>query len=91
MTPPTIYYSGPNTDKLFRRNMAIMKSIDDGVSWEVHKNVDRGEVSYSALQILPSTVEGNEENPLLGLLYERSDTMSIVFEPDQIVFVKYAL
>lgn len=90
-TPATLYYSGPHTDGLFRRNMTIMKSVDDGLTWEEYIPVDKGEVSYSALQIVPPLSSNPSAQAELGLLYERSDTFAVVFEPDQIVFVRYPL
>jgi hypothetical protein len=72
--------------------MAIMKSTDDGRSWAEHVTVDRGEVSYSSLVVLPPLLSSPSSAPAeLGLLYERSDTFAIVFDPDQILFVRYSL
>lgn len=76
-----LYFSNPNSDMVIRRNMTVFVSSNEGSSWEVLANADRGAVSYSALQYLPGS-KG------LGLLYERSDEMKIVFEPDEIVFWK---
>ena len=67
--------------------MTIFKSMDDGLTWSVLNNVDRGAVSYSALQILPNLNQGNS----LVLLYERSNNIQIVFEPDEIVFYRIPL
>lgn len=84
-----LYFSNPNNNLMIRRNMTIFKSIDDGQSWQVFKNIDRGAVSYSALQILPP-LNNNDTRKLL-LLYERSDSMEIVFDPDQIVLYSIPL
>ncbi len=103
ITPSVMFYSGPNNNGLFRRNMTIMKSFDDGMSWTTHRIVDRGEVSYSAMQIIPtvkSTAKDSEEEEEvsvqamkfdIGLLYERSNTFAIVFDPDEILFVRYPI
>ena len=96
-TPAMLYFSGPHNDKLLRRNMTIMKSSDNGKSWRVHVVVDTGEVSYSAMQIVPqlphrlSPTPSSENVNEIGILYERSETYSVVFEPDEIVFVRYPL
>lgn len=84
-----LYFSNPNNDLVIRRNMTIFKSIDDGNTWQVFNNVDRGAVSYSSLQILPPLHE--KDSRKLLLLYERSDSMEIVFDPDQIVLYKIPL
>ena len=75
-----LYYSGVNGGGLFRRNMTVFYSSNEGLSWNVLESIDGGAVSYSALQLLP--------NRQIGLLYERSNTMQLVFEPDEIVFYK---
>lgn len=111
--------------------MTVLRSLDEGATWEVFRSIDRGAVAYSALQIIPPpstsaysispksasskagkasyqdqpqplyelTDRRSQENELrshlspsiLGLLYERSDNMSIVFAPDQILFVPILL
>jgi sialidase-1 len=94
---PVLLYSGPNTNGLFRRNMTLMSSIDDGLSWTTHRLVDSGAVSYSALQIIPSLpsrapISGPAAAVAeIGLLYERSNELQVVFEPDEILFVRYPL
>jgi sialidase-1 len=86
-----LFYSGPNTNGLFRRNMTIMTSRDDGASWAAAKGglVDAGAVSYSSLQVLPSLALAGRHD--LGLLYERSNTLSLGFEPDEICFWRLPL
>lgn len=99
LVPPSVLlYSGPNNNGLFRRNMTIMRSFDEGLSWSTHRMVDPGAVSYSALQIIPSLPSSSNglsssSSPAaeIGLLYERSNEMQIVFEPDEILFVRYPL
>ena len=91
LNPSMLFYSGPNNNGLFRRNMTIMKSFDDGMTWSTHRIVDRGEVSYSALQIIPSLTSNFGLKYEIGLLYERSDEFFLVFDPDQILFVRYPL
>lgn len=81
-----LFYSGPNTNGIFRRNMTIMKSIDDGATWTDVANVDTGSVSYSSLQVVPTLQPDADGEFDLALLYERADTLSIVFEPDEICF-----
>lgn len=81
---------GAYTNGLFRLNMTVLQSPDEGVTWTPYRNIDRGAVAYSALQILPPAA-GSTDKGILGLLYERSDNVSIVFAPDQIMFVPLAL
>jgi sialidase-1 len=98
-SPPVLLFSGPNNNGLYRRNMTLMKSFDNGITWDTHRVVDRGAVSYSALQIIPALplsshdpeVSENSSPPEVGLLYERSNVLQIVFEPDEILFVRYPL
>ncbi len=71
-----LYYSGANSPSLTRLNMTVFRSLDEGASWDVFRAVDAGSVAYSSLQVLPG---GG-----LGLLYERSNTPTLVFEPDEI-------
>lgn len=78
-----LYFSVPNNGGLMRRNMTVFRSIDEGASWSEYRNVDKGAVSYSAMQIIPSVASG--ETSGLALLYERSNTMQLVFEPDEIL------
>lgn len=86
-----LFYSGPNTNGLFRRNMTVMKSLDNGASWHDVALVDAGAVSYSSLQVVPALQPERQGGFDLALLYERSDTLSIVFEPDQICFWRLPL
>lgn len=83
-----LYFSNPNSDAVIRRNMTVFQSTDEGVSWNVLVNVDTGAVSYSAMQLYPWTVEGDTTPTDLLLLYERSNSIEIVFEPDEIVLWK---
>mmetsp|Transcript_8571 Transcript_8571/g.12794 ORF Transcript_8571/g.12794 Transcript_8571/m.12794 type:complete len:374 (+) Transcript_8571:32-1153(+) len=85
--PAALFYSGPYTDGLFRRNMSILTSRDEGLNWYPVTTVDRGAVSYSALQVIPANEISDSD--IIGLLYERSDSLEIVFEPDEIRFWKY--
>jgi sialidase-1 len=79
----TIYFSNPNNDALIRRNMTVFASIDEGSSWLPLVVVDPGATSYSAL-----VITAPEE---LAILYERSDSFNLIFEPDQIVFWRVPL
>lgn len=73
-----LFFSIPFNNGLIRRNMTILSSADDGINWDVYVSVDVGAVAYSSLQILA--------NGRLALLYERSNTMQLVFDPDEIRF-----
>ena len=84
-----LYFSNPNNDAILRRNMTIFQSMDEGNSWQYYISVDIGAVSYSALQVIPPYT--NNPNSQLVILYERSNTMSIVFEPDEIVLWRVTL
>lgn len=75
-----LYFSDPNFHSVVRMNLTVFKSVDDGQSWTVFKNIDRGAVAYSSLQVRPP-------GHIIELLYERSDSISIVFEPDEILYV----
>lgn len=84
-----LFFSNPNNDLVIRRNMTVFRSLDEGSTWEVHSNVDRGAVSYSAMAVLPAASDGDSDGDGdLFLLYERSEVMQIVFEPDEIVVWK---
>jgi sialidase-1 len=76
-----LYFSDPYDTSLVRMNMTIFSSYDEGLTWNTLTNVDRGSVAYSSLQVRPESV--------VELLYERSDTPSVVFEPDEIVYYSY--
>lgn len=80
----TLYFSDPFTHTVTRVNMTILQSTDDGATWSVHKTVDAGSVSYSALSIVPAAKGAAHSG--LELLYERSDNITVVFDPDQIVY-----
>jgi sialidase-1 len=83
--PNVLYFSNPNNDLVIRRNMTIFKSIDDGQSWDVFREVDRGAVAYSSLQMFPTAALAGGVKRKLLILYERSNSMEVVFEPDEIV------
>jgi sialidase-1 len=74
-----LYFSDPISTSVVRLNMTIMKSLDEGRSWKHHATVDGGAVAYSSMQINPL-------NNQLELLYERSNSAELVFEPDEIVY-----
>lgn len=112
-----LYYSGSYTNGVIRKNMTILTSKDEGMSWTALVVVDKGATSYSALAILDcslevftpsnhvSTIVGavasktgttmisrdNRGGKILALLYERSTSMNIIFEPDEIVLYRFAL
>jgi hypothetical protein len=79
-----LFFSIPYNKGIIRRNMTILSSNDEGQSWQVFKTVDKGAASYSSMQIIPPLDKSISDVTRLALLYERSDTMSIVFEPDEI-------
>lgn len=72
-----LIYAGPVNWPLFRDKMSIYTSDDEGEHWDKFMLVDPGASAYSAL-----AWRGDE----LGLLYERSDKLQIVFEPDHISY-----
>ena len=84
-SPNVLYFSNPNNDLIIRRNMTIFQSLNDGQSWGVFRSVDRGAVAYSSMQVLPAGATVGKGVRKLMLLYERSDSMEVVFEPDEIV------
>ena len=107
-----LYFVGAYSNGLIRRNMTVLQSVDEGITWIPYRTIDQGAVAYSALQIIPSlstttttadaepafangsgsgAVGGTVGSTVLGLLYERSDNISIVFAPDQILFVPISL
>ena len=67
--------------------MTVFESRDNGMSWDVLVNVDRGAVSYSAMQVVSHERGGSS----LYLLYERSNSIQIVFDPDEIVLYRISL
>lgn len=77
--------------------MTVLMSPDEGATWTPFRTIDQGAVSYSALQMIPpapssSSGKGSGSGKaVLGLLYERSNNISIVFAPDQIMFVPLEL
>ena len=74
----TLFFTGPNTETL-RFNLTLQQSTDLGQTWAPISVVDKGPSGYSALAFLP---EG-----ALGLLYERSPDMRVVFVPTAISFL----
>lgn len=87
-----LYFSDPTSTSVTRLNMKIFSSKDDGTTWEEFVTVDDGAVAYSSLQIIPSAVNQGlatrqEMAPAksgLEILYERSNVVQLVFEPDEI-------
>eukprot|EP00056_Hartaetosiga_gracilis_P008024 m.115129 g.115129 ORF g.115129 m.115129 type:complete len:377 (+) comp12835_c0_seq2:2432-3562(+) len=74
----TLYFTVPTTETL-RYNLCLHESYDAGRSWSNTKIVDTGPSGYSSLSFL--------ENGDLGLLYERSPDLRVVFVPTAISFV----
>lgn len=75
-----LYFSDPNNASLVRQNMTVLKSVDEGQSWSALATIDVDAVSYSALQVHP---DGG-----LSLLYERSNSKELIFDPDEIVYYR---
>jgi sialidase-1 len=76
----TLYFSDPNNRSLIRQNMTVFASKDEGKSWQTIDTVDTGAVAYSAMQVHPDGA--------LSLLYERSNVLQAVFDPDEIVYYR---
>merc|ERR1712060_417996 len=72
-----LVFSGPTTMPLYRQNMSIWVSDDEGRTWKDFMVVDPGCSAYSALAF-----HGDE----LGLLYERCNHDMVVFIPDHISY-----
>ncbi|EGD76189.1 exo-alpha-sialidase [Salpingoeca rosetta] len=77
-TNDTLYYSGPTATTL-RYNMTLHHSTDYGATWAPLRVVDKGPSGYSALAFLPTGQ--------LGMLYERSPDLRVVFVPTAISFL----
>ncbi len=76
-----LYFSIPYTTTLTRVNMTVFYSVDEGLNWSVLRTIDEGAVAYSSLTI-------DYKNSFLELLYERSDVIQTVFDPDEIRYVR---
>jgi len=76
-----LFFSDPATRSPVRTNLSLFSSQDSGASWRLRRVVDEGAAAYSALQVLPG--QGR-----VALLYQRAEQWSLVFEPDEIVFLK---
>lgn len=83
VTEDRLFFSDPANRSLVRQNMTVFQSIDHGASWQPLLTVDTGAVAYSALQMVYEYGKSG-----LALLYERSEVLQLVFEPDQIVFYR---
>ena len=58
--------------------MTLWASTDDGTSWQLSREIDRGMSGYSSLAV--------DDKGRLLLLYEQSDETEIVMTPDRFVF-----
>lgn len=76
-----MYFSDPYTDSPVRTNLTVFKSYDEGLNWDIYQSIDRGSVAYSSLNVISN-------NGGLEILYERSDNVSLIFTPDQIIYYK---
>jgi hypothetical protein len=79
-----LFFSVPSHRSPVRTNLTVFRSDDEGLSWQQHASVDPGASSYSSLQIDERGAGGSAA--ALEILYERSDTVQLVFSPEQIVF-----
>jgi sialidase-1 len=76
-----LLYSGLNDADILslRYNLTLFTSKDAGLSWQPQFLIDDGPSSaYSAMVIMP--------NSSIGILYERSQTLQVIFVPDHISF-----
>jgi hypothetical protein len=79
-----LWFSGPQAGStgpvapLYRENMQLFNSKNEGKSWQYHSTIDRGASGYSALAIL--------SNGSVAVLYERRNGTQVVFVPQQISF-----
>lgn len=80
-----LYYSGPFSTSIMRFNLTIFQSMDEGLTWSPYLTVDRGSSAYSTLQLIPSSTTKRNQ---LEILYERSEKIALVFDPDEIVYWK---
>ena len=86
-----LYFSIPNFRGIIRQNLTVFQSLDEGLKWNTYSSVDKGAVAYSAMQFYHKVISLHgvatfSDQYSLGLLYERSDVMQTVFEPDEILF-----
>ncbi len=77
----TLYFSIPYAKTVTRVNMTIFSSHNDGITWSHFQTIDEGSVSYSAMTI-------DYQNNKLELLYERSDIAEVVFDPQEVRYVR---
>ena len=74
-----LWYSGTNDVSVLRYNMSLFMAPDPlQPQFQFVQTVDPGSAAYSSLVELPS---GD-----LGLLYEASNRLDFIFEPDHILF-----
>jgi len=83
--PPRLFFSGPNS-RLLRTAMTLWTSDDEGASWQVLQEIDPGTSGYSSLQ-----VEEGPHGVEALLLYEQSDSMQLVMDPDRFVFRRLSI
>lgn len=78
----SLLYSGPDVAFLspLRYNMSIFTSEDNGTSWSPRVVIHAGSSAYSSLAILG---DGHS----VGLLYEWSKQLKLIFDPDYFSFV----
>ena len=71
-----IFYSGVTGSgglfNIYRVNMSIWKSEDEGKTYKLWKVVDKGNASYSALCF-------SKDGKKLGILWENSDKKRLIF------------
>ena len=78
----THLYSGPSVafPSPLRYNVSIYTSLDNGTTWNPRAVIHPGSSAYSSLAILG---DGHS----VGLLYEWSDKLKLIFDPDYFSFV----
>jgi len=73
-----LWFSGPTEPSLYRQNMTLWKSTNQGNSWSVARVIDSGPSGYSSLAMI--------NDRFLGILYERASENRVVFVPEHISF-----
>lgn len=84
-----LYYSGltPSRDTVLRYNMTLSVSMNEGDSWIQLDEIDELPSSYSALVGMPKfEIDKGKNIDRIGILYERSDELRVIFVPDHITF-----
>jgi sialidase-1 len=75
-----LYYSHPDAP-LFRQRLRIWSSSNLGATWEHHTTVWEMAAGYSSLVVM-----GSATNASLGLLYDRNNHTTVIFEAQGVSF-----